>query len=145
MHVFRGLLIIFLSLNGLAWTALANAASNLTVVTDTQPPEFQNCLRNGTTNGSGAGDPIAGGYAFTSFGGITQDALDPGDNLVLDVHCDIETTVPHSSTYPNQTSVVWADSLGGSTLPAVAKMIAATIPYLFAVGVTERRRTGPGE
>ena len=89
------------------------------VVTDTQPPEFQNCLLNGTTNGSGVGDPFVGGYMFTSFGGITPNALDPGDNVVLDVRCNLETTILDSSTYTNQASAVWANSLGGPNLPAV--------------------------
>jgi large repetitive protein len=89
------------------------------VVTDTQPPEFQNCMLNGTTNGSGVGDPFVGGYTFTSFGGFTPNALDPGDNVVLDVRCNLESTILDSSTYTNQASAVWANSLGGPTLPAV--------------------------
>lgn len=105
------------------------------VVTDTQPPEFQNCLLNGTTNGSGAGDPFVGGFTFTSFGGITPNALDPGDNVVLDVRCNLEATILDSTTYTNQASVVWANSLGGPTLPAViGSDTVSTRPILLQKG-----------
>lgn len=89
------------------------------VVTDTPPAEFFNCQLNGTSGGAGAGDPFAGGYTFTNFAGITPNGLDPNDTVVLDVQCNLVATVQDSSTYANQASVVWADSIGGAAFPAV--------------------------
>ncbi|MCP5178450.1 MAG: DUF11 domain-containing protein [Pseudomonadales bacterium] len=114
------------------------------LVGDAPPADFGNCLLNSVTNGSGAGDPFAGGYTFATFSGATANALDPGDNVVLNVRCNLQNGVEDSAAYTNGAHAVWADTLGGPTFPAevgVADVTTRALSIAKSIVVTSEAHT----
>lgn len=88
-------------------------------VVDTPDTELTNCTVTNTTGASG-GTPnnmFGAGYDIPTFSGATNNAIDPGDNVVFAVTCTVALTASNNDTLENTVNAQWAAQPGATTFP----------------------------